>query len=68
MAASCYERDLPGIGFSRIRDLPTDEQRPFARYLIGKAAPTIPGIPEEDQDAYHWIDYKNWKKEKNMCL
>ncbi len=48
----------------RIRDLPTEEQKPFLEYLNGKTRPLME--PEEDyapedQDAFYQSNYDRWK-------
>lgn len=48
--------------YLRIRYLPLEEQEPFRKELIGQTSPEIPGVPDEDQDAYYKIDYDRWKR------
>lgn len=47
----------------RIRDLPEQERKPFADFLIGQTVPVIEGEPmdAEHQDGYYSHDYRNWK-------
>ena len=47
--------------FSRIRDLPTEEQAPFKKWLSGQTCPWIDGLPPEEQDGYYEHDYQRWK-------
>ncbi len=48
--------------YPRIRNLPTEEQEPFSKWLTGQTCPWIEGESIEDQDAYYPWDYARWKK------
>jgi len=48
--------------YSRIRDLPKSERKPFAKWLRGQTCPWIEGEPWSEQDAYYQHDYEAWKR------
>jgi hypothetical protein len=45
----------------RIRNLPTEEQKPFLEWLYGQTRPVIENVPANEQDAYYPEDYERWK-------
>ena len=45
----------------RIRNLQKEEQKPFNAWLYGQTRPTIPDVPNNEQDAFYTRDYKRWK-------
>lgn len=48
--------------YYRIKDLPFEERTPFHFWLIDRDRPVIPGIETQDQDAYYYADYQEWKE------
>ncbi len=52
------------IHYSRIRDLPKAEQKPFRKWLDGQTCPLLKGVAYKDQDAYYDCDYRSWKSQK----
>lgn len=53
--------------WARIRELPVDEQAPFARWIRDQTRPLIDDVPDDEQDAYYRHDYELWK-EQDMPL
>lgn len=46
------------MNWLRVRDLPESEQGIFWHWLFTQTRPLIPGIPDDEQDAYYQHDYE----------
>ena len=52
----------------RVRNLPPEEQYPFALWLQANALqrPIIEDEPDRDQDGYYTGDYRDWNRRKEL--
>lgn len=58
----CYLAEHQVTHWHRIKDLPSQEQVPFRKWLSGQTCPLIEGLPYDQQDAYYQWDYDRWKE------
>jgi len=47
--------------YPRMRDLPIEEQGPFARWMKDQTRPVVEGIHMNEQDFFYPWDYERWK-------
>ncbi|MCC7349865.1 MAG: hypothetical protein IT446_04785 [Phycisphaerales bacterium] len=51
------------LEYPRMRNLPTEEQAPFAYWMRDQTRPVVEGIRMDEQDFFYPWDYERWKEQ-----